>query len=129
MLNLTLAARVSLSPDSPTQMFKHNLRMCKSRIIFLVGSFLIFCSPALAGADFGAGYIVQKMKIINNLIHFIIVHIHKLLLVNIFLYEPSNTIWPVVILNRLFHRTFMKILENSWQNSFKTHSDLQLTII
>lgn len=30
----TLAARVSLSPDSPTQMFKHNFRICKSRIMF-----------------------------------------------------------------------------------------------
>lgn len=43
---ITLAARVSLSPDSPTQMFKHNLRICKSRITFLAGSFFIFLAPA-----------------------------------------------------------------------------------
>lgn len=42
----TLAARVSLSPDSPTQMFKHNLRICKSRITFLAGSFLIFLAES-----------------------------------------------------------------------------------
>lgn len=34
-LSHTLAARVSLSPDSPTQMFKHNLRILNSRIRFL----------------------------------------------------------------------------------------------
>lgn len=45
-LELTLAARVSLSPDSPTQMFRHNLRICKSRITFLDGSFFIFLAPA-----------------------------------------------------------------------------------
>lgn len=59
---LTLAARVSLSPDSPTQMFRHNLRICKSRITFLLGSFLIFCSPALAGAGLAAGYSKKKGK-------------------------------------------------------------------
>lgn len=42
----TLAARVSLSPDSPTQMFRHNLRICKSRITFLAGSFLIFLAES-----------------------------------------------------------------------------------
>lgn len=31
----TLAALVSLSPDSPTQMFRHNLRIRRSRIMFL----------------------------------------------------------------------------------------------
>ncbi len=32
----TLAARVSLSPDSPTQMLRHSLRMRTSRMEFLV---------------------------------------------------------------------------------------------
>merc|ERR1711946_87954 len=31
----TLVALVSLSPDSPTQMFRHNLRIRRSRIMFL----------------------------------------------------------------------------------------------
>lgn len=46
--SLTLAARVSRSPDSPTQMFRHNLRMCRSRITFLVLSDFVFlgCSAA-----------------------------------------------------------------------------------
>ena len=35
----TFAARVSLSPDSPTQMFKQSLRMRTSRITFLDESF------------------------------------------------------------------------------------------
>ena len=35
----TLAARVSLSPDSPTQMFRHNLRILTSRMTFLDASF------------------------------------------------------------------------------------------
>lgn len=44
MLNVcqTLAARVSLSPDSPTQIFKHNFRIFKSRITFLLGSLPAF---------------------------------------------------------------------------------------
>lgn len=53
-VKVTLAARVSLSPDSPTQMFKHNFRIRNSRIGFLAGSFLIFF-PAGEGLT-AAGY-------------------------------------------------------------------------
>ena len=35
----TLAALVNLSPDSPTQIFKHSLRILTSRIGFFVLSF------------------------------------------------------------------------------------------
>lgn len=41
----TLAARVSLSPDSPTQMFKHNLRILNSRMRFLAFSEALALSP------------------------------------------------------------------------------------
>ena len=40
---ITLAALVSLSPDSPTQIFRHSLRIRNSRITFLVLSFLTSC--------------------------------------------------------------------------------------
>merc|ERR1712047_62668 len=39
----TFAARVSLSPDSPTQMFKHNLRILNS----LMGFFAFFSATIL----------------------------------------------------------------------------------
>lgn len=46
----TLAARVNLSPDSPTQMLRHNLRILTSRMGFLD---LSFFTPSLAaGAAF-----------------------------------------------------------------------------
>jgi len=46
----TLAALVSLSPDSPTQMFRHSLRMCRSRMEFFdlsLTSFFSFFTTAI----------------------------------------------------------------------------------
>lgn len=61
---LTLAARVSLSPDSPTQMFRHNLRICRSRITFFVLSFLILgCSAAALAGVFAAGCKYESLPI------------------------------------------------------------------
>ena len=55
----TLAALVSLSPDSPTQMFTHNLRMRNVLITFLVLSFTSFFFVILASLStfftFGLG--------------------------------------------------------------------------
>lgn len=48
----TLAARVSLSPDSPTQMFRHSFLMCRFLITFLelsLGAFFSFLSFFNAG--------------------------------------------------------------------------------
>lgn len=49
----TFAALVSLSPDSPTQIFKHNLRMCKSLMGFFV---LSLTSRFSFFATFATGY-------------------------------------------------------------------------
>lgn len=43
---LTLAARVNLSPDSPTQMFRQSLRILRSRIMF----FALSLDAPVAGA-------------------------------------------------------------------------------
>ncbi|KYM85416.1 hypothetical protein ALC53_04659 [Atta colombica] len=45
LVKSTLAARVKRSPDSPTQIFRHNFRIRTSRIIFLDASleFYIYC--------------------------------------------------------------------------------------
>lgn len=67
---LTFAARVNLSPDSPTQMFRHNLRICSSRITFFAGSVLIFAglSPAAVGLTAGCKAKKKKRKLNTNAI-------------------------------------------------------------
>lgn len=59
---LTFAARVNLSPDSPTQMFRHNLRICSSRITFFLGSVLIFAGLSPAAVGFTAGWHAEKRR-------------------------------------------------------------------
>lgn len=56
MLSRTLAARVSLSPDSPTQMFRQSLRMCRSRMGFFAGSRLILGSFLAAACKTSNGH-------------------------------------------------------------------------
>jgi hypothetical protein len=54
-MKVTLAARVSLSPDSPTQIFKHSFLILTSRITFFeasLGSFFVFLAVAFAGVFF-----------------------------------------------------------------------------
>lgn len=66
LLAPTFAARVNLSPDSPTQMFKHNLRICRSRITFLAGSFLIFAGLSPAAVGLTAGWKVENKTKISS---------------------------------------------------------------
>lgn len=68
---LTLAARVNLSPLSPTQMLRHNLRMCNSLITFLDLSLISLLSFLAGAAALGAAATGYKKTHTCQHVHFL----------------------------------------------------------